>query len=550
MAFIPSTPPSTGAYRRRLSSHKVVGVSSSHYHRRTIMQRPPLRRHHHHHLEMSSIPFQGIAVAKYGGLRHSFQLVLAFLLGGIFFSTTLSVINAFATLGRENIRRGWDLTKIVLGRVWTVYTYGIGVAWETLYKGKRFRPRAFWRVLKEQLTLTRTAAVEGIEAIKLEASLYTAAVGPTNMVLAQYALDNLTPKLLANLAKLNIEKALSEIENNNIRNIELERFQFGSRGPKLLSGRTYDLRKDNAMAADFDVQWDSDSQVDMNVTPKLLGVNRSKSRIRVPLTITNFKFEGVVRVILTPLTDTPPGFGAMLVSFPKSPVIGLDCTVSKLEITKAPWLKTELLKEIQKSVSQQFLWPRRILLPSVIVPEPIKPVLSRKELEQLQNSDPLLKAEQIIDSNEVWAKNKLIRLRDVADEEEMLENMDIFVGDANERKNATATSNTARNNNRGVVMRFPWQKMDNTTAKNVPFRFPWQNNNSTIIATEDGNHNNFRFPWQRPSSNGGSNIVNNDAASATFQFPWQKNNKKQQNTQLVKSSKKEENGNQDDTNER
>lgn len=500
MAFIPSAPTvvdcklSSGAYKQiPLSSCRV----SSHKYPHPIVKHPlRLPSHLSSSISVPDAAAASAAVIKQASGRHSFHLVIAFLLGGFFFSATLSVINAFARFGRENILRGWGLFKIVWGRVWTIFSYGLSTAWGTLIEGKRPRFRAFWRELKEQLTLTRAAAVEGFEAIKLEASLYTAVVGPTNMVLAQYALDNLTPKLLANIAKENLMKAISEIRNNNVRKIELESFNFGSEGPKLVSGRTYDLRKNDAMAVDFDVKWDSKSEVGIRVTPKLLGVNKSKSRVTIPVTVKNFKFEGVVRVIMTPLTDSPPGFGAVLISFPKSPVISLDCTLSKVEITKTPWLKTELLKEIQKSVSSQFLWPRRIVLPSAVVPEPIRPFLNRSELDKLTTSDPLLKAQEIIDSNELVVKNNLIR--DLPDEDEMLENMDIFVGDENDLERSLGKEgNTTISNNHHGGLRFPWQRADNDHISNQ-LRFPWQNN-STSTGGEI-NRDTFRFPWQRPDN--------------------------------------------------
>ena len=60
------------------------------------------------------------------------------------------------------------------------------------------------------------------------------------------------------------------------------------------------------------------------------------------------KFDGIVRAVLTPLTDIPPGFGAALISFPKQPKINLDVSLSTLELTKNTFLRNELIKEIQK----------------------------------------------------------------------------------------------------------------------------------------------------------------------------------------------------------
>ncbi len=76
--------------------------------------------------------------------------------------------------------RGWDIFKAVSGSVWSVFTYGLQVARDTLLstedgeKRKQWKWREAWQVLKEQLTLTKQAAVEGVQAIKLEASIYSA----------------------------------------------------------------------------------------------------------------------------------------------------------------------------------------------------------------------------------------------------------------------------------------------------------------------------------------------------------------------------------------
>ena len=48
---------------------------------------------------------------------------------------------------------------------------------------------------------SREAAAEGIEAVKLEASLYSSVIGATNMIVLQYAIDSLTPTLLPKLVQ-------------------------------------------------------------------------------------------------------------------------------------------------------------------------------------------------------------------------------------------------------------------------------------------------------------------------------------------------------------
>ena len=57
--------------------------------------------------------------------------------------------------------------------------------------------------MKEQLTITKQAAAEGIEAIKLEVGLYSSVVGQPGLVALQYFVDNLT-KLISNIVRENL----------------------------------------------------------------------------------------------------------------------------------------------------------------------------------------------------------------------------------------------------------------------------------------------------------------------------------------------------------
>jgi len=359
---------------------------------------------------------------KLAGVAHAFHLLIAFILGGVFFSTALSIGTAFVAIGKENMRRAWDMFKVVSGSVWNVFTAGLQIARDTLVsfedreERKRWKWREAWQVLKEQLTLTKKAAVEGVQAIKLEASIYNAAIGQPGLIALQYFVDSLTPKLLANMAQEIFVEALQEVKNSNVRRLNLVEFNFGTKGPVLEAARTYKL--EDAMALDIDVNWQSEISAKVKVTAKRLGVV-------VPVTIKNFRFDGVVRVVLTPLLDEPPGFGAALVSFPVAPNIALDVSLSSVEVTKTPWMRTELLKEIQRSVAKEFLWPRRIVVPSGVPPTNPRPFLSRMELDALSESDPLLAAERKIDQNELIRKINI--KREVADEQDL--ELDVFVGE-------------------------------------------------------------------------------------------------------------------------
>jgi len=433
-------------------------------------------------------------IASANGFNPSF--LVGFLVGGIVCSSIISVILAFGALGRENVSRAWDMTRSVLFRVWIKFAAGLAKARRALIGGEGWRWdfRYAWKVLRQQLALTRQSAADGIEAIKLEASLYSGVVGKLGFPLAQYLVDNLSPKLGAFLARQNLINALGNIKNKNIRRITLEDFNFGTKGPTLISARTYDLRSENAMAFDIDLVWESELEATIKVTPKLMGLNRRSSIVAVPVTLKNCRFEGVVRVIFTPLIDEPPGYGAALMSFPRAPNIGLDCTVSSVEITKTfPWLKSEILREIQKAVANEFLWPKRITLP---MPQPPRPILDRNVLDELRTTDPLLRAEERIDTNLLTQKYEITR--DVANATELIDNMDIFFGDEQERLrmlDETSTNATAAKKGLpfgNVKIEFPWAK--NATGRPFDLKIPWQQEGG---AGRETNQRGVILPWQK-----------------------------------------------------
>lgn len=355
-----------------------------------------------------------VKAARFSSTKHSFQLLFAFILGGLFFSTALSLFTASIAIGEENMIRAWKIFKAVSGTVWEAFTFGLRTARDTLIapseddpKRKQWCWREAWKVLKEQLAITKKAAADGVEAIKLEASMYNAVIGQPGLMLSQTLVDTLTPKLLSTMAKENVVKALADVRIPQIRRMTLEEFTPFQKTPTLMAARTYKL--EDAIGLDIDVEWLTRIQAKVKVTPKIGPT--------IPVNIKNFGFDGVVRVVLTPLTNEPPGFGAILVSFPKAPNITLDMSLSKLELTKSPWLREEILKEIQKAVKAQFLWPRRIVVPSMLPPSNPRPTLSKTELNALMESDPLLMAERMMEQNEVYRKSNI--QREVAEASEL-----------------------------------------------------------------------------------------------------------------------------------
>ena len=58
------------------------------------------------------------------------------------------------------------------------------------------------------------------------------------------------------------------------------------------------------------------------------------------------RFEGTLRAVLAPLMAGGPGYGALLLSLPARPAVGMEVRVVGGEITRVPWLRAELEKNL------------------------------------------------------------------------------------------------------------------------------------------------------------------------------------------------------------
>ena len=288
----------------------------------------------------------------------------------------------FVAVGQSNIRQLWSIAKSVIHRTWTVFCVGLKEARLALRMDGKWQFAQAWKVLQYKLGETRQAAAEGVDAIKAERDLYAGVVGQPGLITAQYFLDRLMPFSLTTQMEGALRNAMANVKNDLIRRVDLLDFSVGDVYPQLLEARNYDLGKE-AVAFDVDLKWNSHVYAKLNMVTRRLGV-------KVPVTVRNATFEGTARIELTPLTSTPPGWGAMLVSLPSVPKIGVRVEAIGSDVTKVPWLKKEILNGLQKSIEEQFLWPKRLVLPSLSVPSNSKTVIPKSQLDGLQSSDPLL----------------------------------------------------------------------------------------------------------------------------------------------------------------
>mmetsp|Transcript_22531 Transcript_22531/g.62596 ORF Transcript_22531/g.62596 Transcript_22531/m.62596 type:complete len:526 (+) Transcript_22531:77-1654(+) len=321
----------------------------------------------------------------------------AFLLG----FAVCSLSTAYFAVGVSNLRYIWQCLLAVLRTLLISLRSALVEAQDALMMKRiigedettrKWQWRRAWSVLKTELQKTRQTAKDGMMVLKQETALYAGVVGAVpGLVTVQHLLDRFWPFLIAANLQTALKDNLQQVaqQTRSIRRIQLQRLTVGATAPKLQSARIFELDSEG-IALDCQVDWAAarDFECRLIVSTAPLGL------ARIPIRVQNIEFHGTLRIILTPLLQEPPGFGAALVSFPQAPEVNVDIRVAGGDITRIPWLRGEVISAIQQSIANDLLWPKRVVIPSMPPTPNAKPFLSTKALRQLEQSDPLLLREQ------------------------------------------------------------------------------------------------------------------------------------------------------------
>ena len=260
-----------------------------------------------------------------------------------------------------------------------VLRLAVAAAWATLFADDK-QWRMAIRELRKGFAKAKQTASEGVEAISLQRDLFAAAVGIPGLPLQQYIVDRLyaEQRYLAVALEDACRETCKGVRNSRVKRLTLRKFDAGAVPPKLIAARAYDAT--DALAFDVEMRWTSELTAEMEMT--LAGPLGA----RVPVSVRNLRFEGPVRLVATPLVNVAPGFGALLISLPSAPRIGLDVSVAGGEVTKLPWLRDEIVTAMQANIADELLWPRRLVLD----PEEADAVDRCSRARKKPTDDPLL----------------------------------------------------------------------------------------------------------------------------------------------------------------
>lgn len=168
-----------------------------------------------------------------------------------------------------------------------------------------------------------------------------------------------------------------------ISGIDFAKLDFGPVPPTVDGVKLYSDGTKDSNEIMFDIP------VEFRGSPTII-IEVKRTPLTMPVSIVDFSFASTIRVVLKPLITKIPCIGAVAISLVKKPKISfrLEALVP-VNIMSLPVLNTLLYDIINGQISQQLLWPKRLLIPlQKLDPQILETLKNSKSLGILSISIP------------------------------------------------------------------------------------------------------------------------------------------------------------------
>lgn len=143
-----------------------------------------------------------------------------------------------------------------------------------------------------------------------------------------------------------------------VKDISVKHITLGNVGPRIAGIRSYKSGKDE-LTIEANLDWlDARDQV---VTIEAETTVLASLSVKV----SDVQFGGRIKIILKPLMNQIPGFGAILVAFTEQPKIDFDISILGGDITSIGGIDKMIDNIIRTSLNDMLVWPARMVIPIV-----------------------------------------------------------------------------------------------------------------------------------------------------------------------------------------
>ncbi|KAI5058184.1 hypothetical protein GOP47_0026354 [Adiantum capillus-veneris] len=151
-----------------------------------------------------------------------------------------------------------------------------------------------------------------------------------------------------------LQPVLDQYKVGALAEMKIQWMSFGSAAPQFLGVKTEEMGEDEA-SIEADLQWTAERE-QIKVKVKTVGPD-------FKVKVQNIRVMATIKIVLKPLIDTIPGFGAILVSLSGVPVVDFDLKIAEGDANALPGIERMIDNSIRNAVEDMLVWPNRIICP-------------------------------------------------------------------------------------------------------------------------------------------------------------------------------------------
>uniref|UniRef100_A0A0D6R0C9 Uncharacterized protein n=1 Tax=Araucaria cunninghamii TaxID=56994 RepID=A0A0D6R0C9_ARACU len=161
-------------------------------------------------------------------------------------------------------------------------------------------------------------------------------------------------KAASQMIKAIVEPVLEQYRPAILASLTFSKLTLGTVAPQFTGVKMVE-NGDGGITMELELQWDGNPSIILNVKT-LIGV-------ALPIQVKNIAFTGVFRLILTPLTEELPCFGALVYSLREKKNLDFKLKVVGGDISSIPGLDGAIEETIKDAVEDSLMWPVRKVFP-------------------------------------------------------------------------------------------------------------------------------------------------------------------------------------------
>lgn len=211
---------------------------------------------------------------------------------------------------------------------------------------------------------------------------------------------------VSDVLKDKLQPILDQYKMGVLAEIKIPSLSFGITSPRFLGVKMEEMGEDEA-SVEADMNWKAEREMIM-VKVKTVGPD-------FKVKVQNVSFSGTVKIVLKPLAEVIPCFGAILVALSDIPVIDFDLKIADGNANALPGVERMIDNSIRTAIEDSLVWPNRIVCP--VLPGDysfleLKPVgildVSLLRAEEVMNTDLLGKSDCFVI---LYVRKKLERIK-------------------------------------------------------------------------------------------------------------------------------------------